>query len=218
MANQQQIQNLGNAIGYIAVADIKGLRNLLSKYGVVNVGSDSKTLIAETTNLVSDSSFYNELVALIQKNVGEASFSGYNNVSGRKPVQSVSSMLQPKGLDLSFGQDTTTSNATGSGGGFFSGFSIGDLLGTGASIYGNISADKRQKDLLNAQANQQAQSTQSQIMAGQLALETEKLKLAQIQASKEQGTAQGSNTLLYVGLGILGVAVIGGVIYAVSKK
>lgn len=217
MANQKQIQNLGNAIGYIAVADIKGLRNLLSKYGVVNVGSDSKTLIAETTNLVSNSRFYNELVALIQKNVGEASFSGYNNVAGRTPVQSVST-LQPAGLDLSFGQDTTTSNATGSGGGFFSGFNLGDLIGTGASIYGNISADKRQKDLLNAQANQQAQSTQSQILAGQLALETEKLKLAQIQASKEQGTAQGSNTLLYVGLGILGVAVIGGVIYAVSKK
>lgn len=218
MANQQQIQNLGNAIGYIAVADIKGLRNLLSKYGVVNVGSDSKTLIAETTNLVSDSSFYNELVALIQKNVGEASFSGYNNVTGRTPVQSVST-LQPAGLDLSYGRNTTTSNATGSGGGgFFSGFNLGDLIGTGASIYGNISADKRQKDLLNAQANQQAQDTQSQILAGQLALETEKLKLAQIQASKEQGTAQGSNTLLYVGLGILGVAVIGGVIYAVSKK
>lgn len=216
MANQQQIQNLGNAIGYIAVADIKGLRNLLSKYGVVNVGSDSKTLIAETTNLVSNSRFYNELVALIQKNVGEASFSGYNNVAGRTPVQTVNT-LQPAGLDLSYGQNTTTSNATGSGGGFFSGFNLGDLIGTGASIYGNISADKRQKDLLNAQANQQAQDTQNQILAGQLALETEKLKLAQIQAGKEQGT-KGSNTLLYVGLGILGVAVIGGVIYAVSKK
>lgn len=193
MANQQQLQNLGNAIGYIAVTDIKGLRNLLSKYGVVNVGSDSKTLIAETTNLVSNSRFYNELVALIQENVGEASFSGYNNVVG------------------------TTSNATGSGGGgFFSGFNLGELLGTGASIYGSISADKRQKDLLNAQANQQAQQTQSQILAGQLALEQEKLKLAQIQAQNEKGG--GSNTLLYVGLGLVGLIVVGGVIYAVTKK
>ena len=191
MANQQQIQNLGNAIGYIAVADINGLRDLLSRYGVVNVGSDSKTLIAETTNLVSNSRFYNELVALIQSNVAEASFSGYSNVNGTDPKPS-------------------------SGGGFFSGFNLSSLLSTGASIYGNISADKRQKDLLNAEANKQAQQTQSQILAGQLALEQEKLKLAQIQAQNEQGG--GSNTLLYVGLGVLGVAVIGGIIYAVAKK
>ena len=218
MANQQQLQNLGNAIGYIAVADIKGLRNLLSKYGVVNVGSDSKTLIAETTNLVSNSRFYNELVSLIQSNVSEASFSGYNNIGGRTPVQSVNT-LTPQGVDLSGMSsisNTSSTNASGSKGGFFSGFNIGDLLGTGASIYGNIQADKRQKDLLNAQANQQAQQTQSQILAGQLALETEKLKLAQIQAGKEQGSS--SNTLLYVGLGVLGVAVIGGIIYAVAKK
>ncbi|MBW2998135.1 hypothetical protein KY321_01230 [Candidatus Woesearchaeota archaeon] len=189
MANQQQLQNLGNAIGYIAVADINGLRNLLSKYGVVNVGSDSKTLIAETTNLVSNSRFYNELVALIQRNVSEASFSGYNNVEGAN---------------------------TNSGGGFFSGFNLSSLLNTGASVYQTIQQDKAQKDLLNAQANQQAQQTQGQILAGQLALEQEKLKLAQIQAQNEKGG--GSNTLLYVGLGILGVAVIGGIIYAVSKK
>jgi len=186
MANQQQLQNLGNAIGYIAVADIKGLRNLLSKYGVVNVGSDSKTLIAETTNLVSNSRFYNELVALIQKNVGEASFSGYNNAEGN------------------------------SGGGFFGGFNLSTLLNTGASVYQTIQQDKAQKDLLNAQANQQAQQTQGQILAGQLALEQEKLKLAQIQAQNEKGG--GSNTLLYVGLGLVGLIVVGGVIYAVTKK
>lgn len=192
MANQQQLQNLGNAIGYIAVADINGLRNLLSKYGVVNVGSDSKTLITETTNLVSNSRFYNELVALIQKNVGEASFSGYNSMDGTNVPKS------------------------NSGGGFFGGFNLGTLLNTGASVYQTIQQDKSQKDLLNAQANQQAQQTQGQILAGQLALEQEKLKLAQIQAQNEKGG--GSNTLLYVGLGLVGLIVVGGVIYAVTKK
>ena len=53
-------------------------------------------------------------------------------------------------------------------------------------------------------------------MAGQLALETEKLKLAQIQAGGGQGGAK--NTMLYVGLGVLGLLVVGGVIYAVAKK
>lgn len=192
MANQQQIQNLGNAIGYIAVADINGLRNLLSNYGVVNVGSDSKTLITETTNLVSNSRFYNELVELIQENVGEASFSGYNSMDG---------INVPK---------------SNSDDGFLGGFNLGTLLNTGANIYQTIQQNKAQKDLLNAQANQQAQQTQGQILAGQLALETEKLKLAQIQAGKEQGG--GSNTLLYVGLGLVGLIVVGGVIYAVTKK
>ena len=47
-------------------------------------------------------------------------------------------------------------------------------------------------------------------------LETEKLKLAQIQAGGGQSGA--NNTLLYVGLGVLGLLVVGGVIYAVAKK
>jgi hypothetical protein len=215
MANQQQLQNLGNAIGYIAVTDINGLRNLLSKYGVVNVGSDSKTLITETTNLVSNSRFYNEFVALVQKNLGEASFSGYNNIGGDYGSwqPSSDSLLNSNTLNQKLTDVKSPSNSSG---GFFSGINLGSLISTGASIYGSVTADKRQKDLLNAQANQQAQQTQGQILAGQLALEQEKLKLAQIQAQNEKGG--GSNTLLYVGLGLVGLIVVGGVIYAVTKK
>ena len=84
------------------------------------------------------------------------------------------------------------------------------------TIYATESAGKQQDKLLNAQANQQAQQNQDTIMAGQLALETEKLKLAQIQAGGGQGGA--NNTMLYVGLGVLGLLVVGGVIYAVAKK
>ena len=48
-------------------------------------------------------------------------------------------------------------------------------------------------------------------------IEAERLKLQQIQAMQSGGGAK-NNTMLYVGLGILGLLVVGGVVYAVVKK
>lgn len=192
MATKTQLQELGTAIGFLAVADIKGLNNLLSKYGSKNVGDDSKTLISETTNLVSNPNFFKEFQSLLAENLATAK-SSFKNFTDPIPNQS-----------------NKTSNS-----GFFGDINLGGLLNTGVSIWSGINQNKAQRDLINAQANQQAQQIQGQILAGQLALDQEKLKLAQIQASKE---AKGGNTLLYVGLGIVGVLVIGGVIFALTKK
>lgn len=192
MVTKKQLQELGTAIGFLAVTDINGLRNLLSKYGSKNVGDDSKTLISETTKLVSNPNFYKEFQGLLAQNLSETK-SAFNNFTDPIPNQT-----------------NSTSKS-----GFFGGINLGGLLNTGVTIWSGINDNKNQTALVNAQADQQAQQIQGQILAGQLALDAEKLKLAQIQASKE---SKGGNTLLFVGLGIVGVLVIGGVIFALTKK
>lgn len=202
MANNQQIREIGNAIGFLSVADIQGLTNLLAKYGNMPNDISYQSLNNATIDSMSNPNFSREFVSLVSQNVKIlAQMNGYNNVQG----------------DGATGVPSTTTPATAdSGGGFFSGFNLGSLLNVGSSVYGSISADKRQRDLLKAQANQNSQQLQGQIQAGNIALETERLKLAQIQAGKGQGGA--NNTMLYVGLGLVGLLVVGGVIYAVAKK
>lgn len=202
MANNQQIREIGNAIGFLSVADIQGLTNLLAKYGNMPNDISYQSLNNATIDSMSNPNFSREFVSLVSQNVKIlAQMNGYNNMQG----------------DGTTGLPPTTTPATAdSGGGFFKGFNLGSLLNVGSSVYGSISADKRQRDLLKAQANQNSQQLQGQIQAGNIALETERLKLAQIQAGKGQGGA--NNTMLYVGLGLVGLLVVGGVIYAVAKK
>lgn len=201
MANNQQIREIGNAIGFLSVADIQGLTNLLAEYGNMPNDISYQSLNNATIDSMSNPNFSREFVSLVSQNVKiVAQMNGYNNVQG----------------DGTTGIPSTTPATTNSSGGFFSGFNLGSLINVGSSVYGSISADKRQKDLLKAQANQNSQQIQGQIQAGNIALETERLKLAQLQAGNGQVGA--NNTMLYVGLGLVGLLVVGGVIYAVAKK
>ncbi len=202
MANNQQIREIGNAIGFLSVADIQGLTNLLAEYGNMPNDISYQSLNNATIDSMSNPNFSREFVSLVSQNVKiVAQMNGYNNVQGDGTTGIPS---------------TTTPATTNSSGGFFSGFNLGSLINVGSSVYGSISADKRQKDLLKAQANQNSQQIQGQIQAGNIALETERLKLAQLQAGNGQVGA--NNTMLYVGLGLVGLLVVGGVIYAVAKK
>ena len=199
MATQDQLRQLGNAVGFLSVADIQGLSNLLAKYGNMPDNISYQSLNKATIESLSNRKVYQEFLRLVSANVKEvAQINQFSNVAG----------------DTVGTTPATTPASTGSG--FFQGFNLNTLIGLGTTIYATESAGKQQDKLLNAQANQQAQQNQDTIMAGQLALETEKLKLAQIQAGGGQGGA--NNTMLYVGLGILGLLVVGGVIYAVAKK
>ena len=200
MATDKQIRELGNAIGFLSVVDIKGLTSLLEKYGA-NINNISyQNLNKQTIGLIGNKDFYQKFVRLVSenlKNIGQ--LNQYSNVAGIGD------------------NSTTTTTPASTGGDFFSGFNLGNLLNIGGQVYGSISEDKRQKDLLNAQSNQNAQQLQAQIDAGNLTLEAERLKLQQIQAMQSGGGAK-NNTMLYVGLGILGLLVVGGVVYAVVKK
>ena len=212
MATQDQLRQLGNAVGFLSVADIQGLSNLLAKYGNLPDNISYQSLNKATIQTLSNPSFYQEFLRLVDANVKEVSqLNQFNNVSGFYNAHGMYSNVAG-----TTGATTPATTPASTGGNFFSGFNLNSLIGLGTTIYATESAGKQQDRLLEAQANQQAQQNQDTIMAGQLALETEKLKLAQIQAGGGQSGA--NNTLLYVGLGVLGLLVVGGVIYAVAKK
>lgn len=207
MATENQLRELGNAIGFLSVVDIKGLSSLINKYGGNGNIISYQNLNKQAIMLLGNKSFYQEFVRLVSSNLKvleemNANASGFYNMDA---------------FANSNGASTTPATTGGGGGGFFSGFNLQGLLNIGSTIYGSTQEDKRQRDLLNAQANQNAQQLQAQIDAGNLTLEAERLKLAQIQAMQGQGGAK-NNTMLYVGLGVLGLLVVGGVIYAVVKK
>jgi hypothetical protein len=205
MATENQLRELGNAIGFLSVVDIKGLSSLINKYGGNGNIISYQNLNKQAIMLLGNKGFYQEFVRLVSSNLKvleemNANASGFYNMDA-----------------FANSNGASTTPATTGGGGFFSGFNLQGLLNIGSTIYGSTQEDKRQRDLLNAQANQNAQQLQAQIDAGNLTLEAERLKLAQIQAMQGQGGAK-NNTMLYVGLGVLGLLVVGGVIYAVVKK
>jgi hypothetical protein len=118
---------------------------------------------------------------------------------------------------------TTGSSGSGSSGSGSSGFfqssagqsaltqGIGALFNFGLSAFSSNQA----KQNLKGQANIVAQQGQSA-----LAVEQERTRQAQLalEASRNQGTGAGGNTALYIGLGVVGVVVLGVVIFAVTRK
>ena len=143
---------------------------------------------------------------------------------GKQSVEALSNPRFASGL-----QGLITENAESSisgynasdgskGGGFWGGFNFGsvtNLLGTGAGVYGSIKASETEQKKIDAQIKLGQQQTELAITNGTLTLEAEKLRLAQIQA---QNNAPKNNTLLYAGLGIAGVLMVGLIILAVIKK
>lgn len=113
---------------------------------------------------------------------------------------------------------TTGSSGSGSGGFLKSeagqsaiSQGIGALFNFGLSAFSSNQA----KQNLKGQANIVAQQGQSA-----LAIEQERTRQALIglEASKNQGAGAGGNTALYIGLGVVGVVVLGVVIFAVTRK
>jgi hypothetical protein len=93
--------------------------------------------------------------------------------------------------------------------------SIGGGINALLGLAGGAFTANQQKQLLKGQQNLSAQQAKDA-----LALEQERTKQAQLQldALNKQGTKSGSNTMLYLGLGVGGVLILGVVIYAVTKK
>ena len=103
--------------------------------------------------------------------------------------------------------------ASAEGGFDWGGFGAG-LIGAGTSIFGSIQATNAQKKLAEQEAKIAQLNSQTAITQAQAQLEIERLRLQQIEAQNAGGTG---NTMLYVGIGLVGILVIGGVIFAVKK-
>ena len=88
---------------------------------------------------------------------------------------------------------------------------IGALLNFGITAF---SSNQNRKNL-QGQANIVAQQGRDA-----LTVEQERTKQAQLalEASRNQGTGAGGNTALYIGLGVVGVVVLGILIFVVTRK
>ena len=112
----------------------------------------------------------------------------------------------------SSGSSSTGSSSTG----FFSSGFGQSLLSSGVStffsIVGGLIGSKQEKDRLNQQSDIVAKNVE-----GQLAIEQERTKQAQLMANSQKAGASG-NTALYVGLGVGAVVIFGVVIFAVTRN
>lgn len=116
---------------------------------------------------------------------------------------------------------TTISGATTSSGGSFLSSSTGQsLISSGISslfnIGGTLLASSEQKKLLKQQAEAQAKLLQGQKELALINLENTKIQSSGL--SGVGGAGASGNTLLYVGLGVGAVVILGVVIFSVTRK
>lgn len=92
-----------------------------------------------------------------------------------------------------------------------------DYLGAGTNVLSSALGYFSNQDNNNAvrdQANAQLQASQNALQAAQIKAETD-LKIAALQLSQKP---KQNNTLLYVGLGVGGLLVVGLIAFAVTRK
>jgi hypothetical protein len=86
---------------------------------------------------------------------------------------------------------------------------INALLGLGTSAF----TANQQKQLLKGQANLSAQQFKDA-----MALEQERTKQIELQLQQAKAQPSSGNKTLYIGLAVGGVVVLGGIIFAVTRK
>lgn len=187
-------KNIGNSIGLIVVGNPRGVQNLLAKYKVVS-SLNRKDLISKVVDNIDRPKFFEDFKALVEtsiKNANPKKQGNFKNYTG----------------------DDFFANQSGGGSSFDWGSTVGGLLNLGGSIWQQSEANKLTKDQLKAQAQVSANELEKAKIEGQTALQLAQLQLAQQQSQKSQG----NNTLLYAGLGIGGLLVVGLLFMALKKK
>ncbi len=203
------LNNLSNSVAFFVLTDKNGIVTLLKNNGLVfdeNHTSDAKLINMIFNSLYEDNAFKDNF--LIYLNSKTDSPKGFANGDGLG--------FSPVPLPTFTAPTSSTANVGSSSGGFLGGFnanSVVSLLNTGLGFLGSSQAGKDQRAIAEANAQAAIANAQSQteLIRAQLALEQLKLQNTQAQPTK-------NNTLLYVGLGVGAIVLIGGLIFAITKK
>lgn len=193
-------KDLGASVGFAVKANPIGLRQLLGKYGI-RVGSSQKELIGKTIDAFDEKGFLKDYQSFLSDTVGFGkNFSGnYNNFTG------------------ALSGATSGLNAGGSGGGGFDwGGAIGGALALGGSIFGGAQQSKLQKEQAKLAAQQSADALELAKIQGASAIQLAQIQLQAKQAENIQPPK--NNTLVYVGVGLAVVLVVGVLFVALKKK
>ena len=202
------LQILSNSVAFFVLTDKNGIVTLLKNNGLVfdeNHTSDAKLINMIFNSLYEDNDFKNNF--LIYLNSKTDSPKGFANATG---------LFQATPLPTFNAPTQSSTNVGSNSSGFFGGFNINSvtsLVGTGLSFLSSSQAGKDQRAIAEANAQAAIANAQSQteLIRAQLALEQLKLQNTQAQPTK-------NNTLLYVGLGVGAIVLIGGLIFAITKK
>jgi len=97
-------------------------------------------------------------------------------------------------------------------GNFLTSDSGGKVIGGVLDLGGGLILSNQQKQALNKQAQIEADKAKSQLALAQLQLENTRAQAQNV------GAKPSGNTMLYVGLGIGAVVLLGVVIFAVTRK
>lgn len=197
MENQEN--NLSYVIAYAVINDRENLLNFIQSQGVpidkANILDSDITHIV--VNSIAESATFSEN---FQKWLASKIPPQYSNSDG--------------------GTDGFGSSSSDTGSSFWGGSTFGSITGlvsTGVGLFASLSLSKEQRRateaaanaaILNAQTAQQSNLTQLQI--AQTMLEAEKVK-----AMNPKG---GISTGLVIGIGLISVLILGGVIFAVTRK
>lgn len=210
------LNNLSNSVAFFVLTDKNGIVTLLKNNGLVfdeNHTSDAKLINMIFNSLYEDNAFKDNFLIYLNSKTnspkGYANDESFANFSST-PLPSFNPPKNPT---------SSSANVGGSSSGFFGGFNINSvtsLVGTGLSFLSSSQAGKDQRAIAEANAQAAIANAQSQTesIRGQLALE--ELRLNSLKAQVPPPAK--NNTLLYVGLGVGAVVLIGGLIFAITKK
>lgn len=206
-----QDQNLSYVIAYAVVNDKQDLINFLSENAII---VKEKITDEELTSLVisalaSSVKVQENFLTWLEFKARQNRFSNSTGYFSTLPTFSPSVTGTTSG-------STTTSTSTSSG--FWSGFDAGAVTGiltSGLSLFGGLTQSQDQRKAMEAQANAQIALAQAQQSGNLTQLEIAKL---QLQAAQASGSKPKSNTALIVFGVVGGLAVLGTVIYFVTRK
>jgi len=184
-------ENLAVVISNVILTDKKGIIKLLLQNGHI--------FEYET---ISD----NDLVTMIMNSLSDS----------QKFRESFQKYLELKINNTSYSNSNGGSDGFGGGGSFFSGFNASaavELLSTGLGFISGNNASNDARAAAEAQAKAQIALANAQASNNQTALQ-----IAQLQLEAAKVKPATNNTLLYVGIGVAAVVVLGIGIFAVTRK
>lgn len=207
-----QDQNLSYVIAYAVVNDKQDLINFLSENAII---VKEKITDEELTSLVisalaSSVKVQENFLTWLEFKARQNRFSNSTGYFSTLPTFSPSVTGTTSG-------STTTSTSTSSG--FWSGFDAGAVTGiltSGLSLFGGLTQSNDQRKAMEAQAKAQIALAQAQAGSDATQLQIAQMQLAAAQANVNK--SGGSNTTLIVVAVIGGIALLGTVVYFVTRK
>jgi len=223
-----RFDNLGKAIGIAISKDESGIRNLLQRNGVSTANIKTKLQLSDvfvesiraSRGLAKDFEAYikskDNANFMYQNASGFYNMNAYKNADGFYNMNAVVGDSVPDAYNMS-GANTdvwspsgtsATVNADGENeeekgkGGFFAGLNLADLIQSAKEVY---LADVK-ADTVNNETEQIKLASQTQILNPDL------------NPSVNVPSNTSSNTGLYIGLGVLGLAVVLGAVYVFTKR